>query len=61
MFGHAYNTCTVCEMLFIFLFRDKVEILTPPSNSVPGQRVYVEGYDQQGGHQLEVKKSITTQ
>lgn len=31
-----------------------METLTPPTNSVPGQRVYVEGYDDQGADMFAI-------
>merc|ERR1712179_838693 len=37
---------------------DKVEILSPPENSKPGDLVYVEGYERQPDTQLNPKKKI---
>ena len=34
-----------CDYLYS---NDKVETLEPPPESVPGERVFVEGYDQEG-------------
>ena len=30
------------------LSSDKVEVLAPPSGCVPGERVFVEGYEEEG-------------